>query len=187
MATIYPTPLTPATINIALQAMTIKSLGLPDNSFDAVRVDWQTFGQPAWTVDQDVVMLRAVQEDSDYDKIRDLTTVFNDDDTVTLVTNYTRVWRVFWTIYGPNSFDRSRILRSSLFNQAIHDMLAVSQLYLVTDPAAPTRFPELFEGLWRERVDFSAQFNEAVYETETTGFVKSVDVVIVTPDNQLCG
>ena len=175
---VYPTPLTPYAINVALQTMTIQALGLPPHSFSQVRVDWQTQGQPAWPINSDLCFLRAVEVDDFYNRIRDVETIYNDDETVTLLTTYTRVWRVFWMLYGPNSFDRARILRSALFGQTSHDFLAASQLFFMTDPAAPVRVPELRDGQWWERVDFTAEFNEAVYETETAGLVKSVEIVV---------
>lgn len=173
-----PTPLTPVAVNVIIQEMTISVLGLPANAFDQVRVDWQTQGQPFQGIADDICYLRSVEEDDEYNRVRDLETVFNDDDTVTVITSYTRIWRTFWTLYGPNSFDRARMLRSALFKDVSHDALAKYSLYLVTDPAAPIRVPEYEDGQWWERVDFSAQFNEAVVEPETTGFIKSVEVIV---------
>lgn len=185
MPGIYPVPLTPDAIQALFQDITIKAVGLPDNSYDKVRVGWQRRGQPAWGVDDDLIFLRAVEEDDLYNRVREVETVAYDDRSLALLTTYTRVWRVFWTIVGPSSFDRARVVRSTLFNQDIHDLFATWQLYLITDPAAPMRVPEFFEGLWRERVDFSAQFNEAVSETKVVGTVRSVTVEIVTVDDTI--
>lgn len=174
----FPTPLTPNTIQITLQAVTLVALGLSPTAFNLVKVDWPTQGQPFSGVGNDVTYLRAVEEDNPYNKVRDVETVPNNSTTVTLVTTYTRVWRVSWTIYGPNSFDNARILRSAMFQQAAHDALALKQLYMVTEVQAPQRVPEYFSGQWWERVDFSVLMNEAVTETLVTGSVASVEVVV---------
>lgn len=179
---VYAAPLTPTALNVLFQQMTITALGLSDNSFDLVRVGWQKRGQPTGTIDEDVCYIRVVEDDDDFNRQRDISQVANDDSTVLQVTNYTRVWRNFWTFYGPNSFDRARIIRSKLFGSSSHDTLAAWNVYFVPNSSAPTRIPELFEGQWWERVDFSAQFNELVFETEIVGLVKSAEIVAISAD-----
>ena len=173
-----PTPLTPVALNILFQAMTIKALGLPDSSFNLVRVDWQTEGQPFQKIDEDICYLRSVEEDDDYNRVRDEEAVTLDSDSVQVITSYTRVWAAYWTFYGPNSNDRARVIRSMLFKAESHDTLAEQNLYLVTDPSAPVRAPELFQERWWERVDFSARFDEAVQEVETVGAIKSAEILV---------
>lgn len=196
-----PLPLVPKTIEPAMQFITLVALGVDPadpNAFKKVRVGWQTQGQPAWDIKEDVVFIRCVEEDDAYNRIRD-EEVFDDEEDATkvdLLTQYTRVWRTFWTVYGPNSFDRARVIRSSLFTQKIHDLLLTGQsygvqpygtggyggggapLYLVTDVAAPRRVPELYDGQWWERVDFDCQFNEDTRELELVNAVASVEVDI---------
>ena len=182
----YPTPLTPNTFQVALQAATLAALGrTPPYSvtdFTFVRVDWQQQGQPTWGIGDDVVLLRGVEEDSEYNRVRDVDTLADTGTTVTQLTKYTRVWLTHWCLYGPNSFDNARILRSSLFLQSTHDLLAGSNLYFVTDPAAPVRAPEYFAGQWWERVDFEARFNEAVYEAPTVPSVASAEIIVENAD-----
>lgn len=257
----YPTPLTPNDVQILFQTQTLAALGLSSTSYDKVRVAWQTQGQPAWDVTQDVTILRAVEDDDQYNRVRDVDTLENltadgaidgaliavggtgydvddtflvtggtamgvvddvggsgavtafhfvstgsgyttgtkattggtgsgltisvtlvgpnvDPTTVVQLTTYTRIWRLFWTIYGPTSFTNARLLRSYLFTQDMHDALAAKNLYFVTDPSAPQRVPEEYEKQWWERVDFSAQFNEAVTETQVINSVASVEVIV---------
>lgn len=174
----YPVPLTPFAIQSVLQAATLAALGLSPTAFNLVRVDWQTQGQPTGTVNDDITYLRALEVDNPYNRVRDVQTLPNDSQTVLQLTTYTRVWEIAWTLYGPNSFDHARILRSAMFQQAIHDELALWQLYLVTDVQAPQRVPEYFQGQWWERVDFSVLLNEAVSETLVIGSVESVEVII---------
>lgn len=178
----YPTPLTPNAVQTIFQSITLAALGLSPTAFDQVRVSWQVQGQPTWKVADDVVILRTVEDDDAYNRVRDQQLLPNDDVSQLQLTTYTRVWRVFWTLYGPSSFDRARIIKSSLFTQAQHDVLALANLYAVTDFVAPQRMPENFEGQWWERTDFTCQFNEAVFETLVIPTVASVDVNIVTVD-----
>jgi hypothetical protein len=258
-------PLVPAQIETVLQGISINMLGLPapqsptDPVYETVRVGWQQEGQPAWKIDEDVTFIRCVEEDDQYNRVRDiaysaLTTggltgfsvanggsgyqvgdvltpvqaggsgsklvvgaafggaVSSLSSTVigngyqlasnvpttgghgtgcvinilnvlggglTKTTNYTRVWRVYWDVYGPNSFDNARLLRTRLFDQDVHDQFSAALLWMVTDPAAPVRAPELFANQWWERVSFSARFNEFVTETLTDQAVASTEVIVL--------
>jgi hypothetical protein len=190
----FPTPLIPNTINKALQQATLSMLGLANNAYSLVRVGWQTTGQPFENVADDICYLRAVEDDDPYNRVRDVKIFATEYDEglyneggyggggyvggYTQVTTYTRVWRVSWTLYGPNSFDRARMLRSALFSQSSHDLLAGSNLYFVTDVSAPRRVPEYFNGQWWERMDFEAQFNEAVSEVQAMTTVSTVEVIV---------
>jgi hypothetical protein len=91
---------------------------------------------------------------------------------------YTRVWSIAFAIYGPNSFDHARLIKSALFMDWTHDILAASNLYAVMDISDPRRVPELFSGQWWERVDFSCRFNEGITETTTTPSIASVEVIL---------
>jgi len=171
-------PLTPLAISSALQAVTLAALGLPANAYDQVRIAWQTTAQPREPVTQDVCYIAAIEDEDLYNKVRDVTLTQATTTTDTITTTYTRVWRVMWTFYGPNSFDRARQMRSALLTQATHDQLAGSQLFLVTAMTAPLRAPERYAELWRERVDFHVQMNEFVTEVSIVQTVASVDVSV---------
>lgn len=172
-------------------------LGLPaptsptDPVYSQVRVGWQQQGQPAQEINEDVVYIREIEVDDQYNREKYKSnysqTVGQDEAAVTTYyeqTNYTRVWEVFWEFVGPNSFDHARQVRSSLFSQATHDIFAASQLYLVTNPAAPRRVPESRDGQWWERTDFSARFNEFVTEVAIAQSVVSAEVIVSTSGGQ---
>jgi hypothetical protein len=150
---------------------------LPPNYY-GVRFSWQRQGQPFPNPDEDAVFIRAIEVDDLYNRIRDVH-YEQTEDSYTKITNYTRVWEVFWCIYGPTSFDNARKVRTRLFDQDIHDLFAQSQLYLVTDPTAPQRIPEEKNGQWWERVDFSARFNEFVTETYETEPMISSEIIVL--------
>lgn len=172
-----PAPLTPYDINVIFQQLTIEVLGYPPNSDDIVRVGWQLMGQPTGTVEEDIIYIQAIEDDDEYNKVREPIPYPQDDGTISNAVAYTRVWRVSWTFYGPHSFDHARKLRSALLNDESHDMIEANRLYLISDIVAPQRNPEYYTGEWWERVDFVARFNEAVTETEEVGTAKSVEVV----------
>jgi hypothetical protein len=178
------TPLVPSQFNVVMQALTLQMLGLAvtQANYALVRVDWQTQGQP-WVPDPqtDITFIRMVAEDNAYNRQRDRQFLLVNGVPVS-EDLYTRVWRVFWVVYGPNSFDNARKIFSGLFSDAIHDALAGSSVYLVTDPAMPLRVPEEVNGRWYDRSDFSARFNEFVTEAQLpVGVVTSLQVII---DNQ---
>jgi hypothetical protein len=197
-------PLTPNTVESLMQLVTMLALSLDptlDAAAKAVRVGWQITGQPASSIDEDVAYVRCVEEDDQYNRIRDEQHFDAPPTQVEFDTTYTRVWRTFWTLYGPNSFDHARIIKSALFTQSIHDALLQAfsnygelpyglggyggsgvELYLVTDVIAPKRIPENFGGQWWERVDFDCQFNEGVTETYLVNAVVSSEVIIITDD-----
>jgi hypothetical protein len=179
----YPAPLTPQQINQVIQAATLAYFGLTPEpaAYALVRVGWQTQGEPAWAITDDVCIINCVEEDDPYNRTRDMSYIpVLDESEFNEVTTYTRVWGVRWTLYGPNSYDRARIIRSALYTQLAHDIIYQANLFAVMDFPAPVRAPELFAGQWWERVDFKCQFNEAVTEAPTVNAVESVEVITET-------
>lgn len=195
-------PLTPDVIQPLMQIVTMMALGLTPTDPSAaslVRVGWQTQGQPARLISEDVVYIRCVEEDDEYNRIRDQEVADAPPTQVLISSIYTRVWRTFWTFYGPNSFDHARAVKSFLFSQTGHDALlgafgtygqlpfgaggyggGTISVYLVTDVISPRRVPELRNGQWWERVDFDCQFNEQVTETEVVNAVASTEIITET-------
>ena len=102
-------------------------------------------------------------------------------DTTKLVkkTGYTRVHKIDWTLYGPNSYDNADLIRSSIFADEYLQTFKDNNLFLITDVQMPTRLPELYNGQWWERTDFSATFNESVIREGTTPIIDSTNFIIV--------
>ncbi len=174
-------PLNNDAVNELLQTTTITVLGLDLDpaKYAKVRVGWQKRGAPGWKIDEDVVIVRATEEDDDRvnrQRDEDFSTV--DPATLLSTQSYIRVWRCFWTVYGPNALDNGRKIRSALFQQIFHDIYAKGGLYPVMDIAAPTRVPELFQGQWWERVDFACLMNEGVVETSDVSSIASAEVIV---------
>lgn len=91
---------------------------------------------------------------------------------------YIRVWRIYWTHYGPDCFDRARAVIDGLRTNWTHDSLAAQQIYLVTDFPRPRYVPELFEGRWWRRTDFYADFNEFVVSGLSVQTIQSAEVLV---------
>jgi hypothetical protein len=143
-----------------------------------VRLSWQTQGQPAYTIDDDVVFIRCVEVMTNYSDLRDETQWANEGmDSASRVRAYTRNWNVFLRARGPNSCDTIRLIKSMLLEDWTHDQLASSRLYLTGDMGTPVRAPELFEGQWWEQVDVSCDFFEEIFESYIYEPVTSVEIV----------
>lgn len=175
--------LTPQILSTLLQTLTCQMLGL-DPAQDAlcyakVRLDWPTSGQPGWKVGDDVCFLQVTEEDDAYNRLRDRRVSPSNATSVVSRDTFTRVWRVSWSFYGPNSFDQARLVKSALLTLDFPaEQLAQANLYLVTDFPATTRAPEKFQGQWWERTDLSVKLNELVEETLTVPTISSVEVIL---------
>lgn len=142
-----------------------------------VRVSWQTQGQPAYTITDDVLFIRCIEEDIDYNTIRDESWSDSGMDNGIQTRIYTRMWNCFFRARGPNSYDSIRLVKSMLLQDFPHDTLAALNLYMVPITTTPLRVPELFEGQWWEQVDYSANFLEQVTETFTIDTATSVEII----------
>lgn len=178
-------PLVPDQIQTVFQTVTATAIGAltPSGQPDPtqVRIEWQPESQPMGGMSDNFVSLRCVEEDEQWNRIRDSSTGPADPElNCTQTFTYIRVWRTYWNFYGTNSFDNARQLRSMLLtDQGTKDSLAGAQLWLVTDIRAPIRFRDRWPGgQWIERTDFEARFNELVTEAPTVPVATSVQVVI---------
>src|ERR1700704_5698599 len=81
---IYPTPLTPALIESAMQKLTVALLGIDPASAAAntsVVIGWATKGQPGALITDDVAFLRCVEVDDLVNRTRDVKNIPNPNDT----------------------------------------------------------------------------------------------------------
>jgi hypothetical protein len=120
-----------------------------------------------------------------YDLIRDRACIPVAESSPPVVTErwtYTRSWDIHWTLYGPNSTDNARAIKSALFMDYFTDALAGSQLFPVPDFPEPMRVPELIDAQWFDRSDFSIIAYEFVIETIIDQTVASVEVILNTEE-----
>lgn len=147
-----------------------------------IRIAWPSNGAPSWKIDEDVIFLRITPVD---DKLaRELNIVYYknelDNDNADKKTGYTRVHKIDWTLYGPNSYDNADLIRHLIFDNDFMYEFRNKNLYLITDVSMPTRLPELNNGQWWERTDFSATFNEAVIREKKVPYIISGDIRLLT-------
>lgn len=158
------------------QSVTSQILGTTDPS--AVRIDWPADGAPSWKINDDVCFIRI---DFDDDPItRQVETSYEplDSDNATVNQSSMDVIGVDWIVYGPHSFDNARLIRNKLFDPTYKDILAASNVALVTDIAMPRRVPEFFNGQWWNRTSFSANFNELVVRQSSVPYLQSANVQV---------
>ncbi|OOM73997.1 hypothetical protein CLPUN_42350 [Clostridium puniceum] len=153
-----------------------------EENLGKVRKAWPTGGAPGWKIDQDIVFLRITPVD---DKLaRQLNIIYDpnkDDNTIAdKKTGYTRVHKIDWLLYGPNSYDNADIIRHLIFDFDYMLEFKKKNLFLITDVPMPTRLPELYNSQWWERTDFSATFNEAVIREKKVPYILSGDVRLIT-------
>ena len=173
------TALTQDAANTALVKLTGYCFGIETDSSQSdyvaaqasfIRLEYPTDGEPDWGgVNVDVCFCTMTIEDTDLSKFRDLVTANGADETsVSNTYSYNRGWRAQWTFYGPNSLDNARTITSCLMDLGeADDILAASNLAIVTDSLESKRAPELFSKQWWERVDASISMNEYVVETNS--------------------
>lgn len=152
-----------------------------------VRITWPADGQPSWKITDDIVFLRVTPIDDRVARTLNITYDTNEQDNEYLKKKigYTRVHKIDFTLYGPNSYDNSDLIRFSLLDPHLFKQDFKSKnLFVIPDIPMPTRLPELYNGQWWERTDFSVNFNEGVIREQQTPFIKSADIELVTNKGQ---
>lgn len=176
------TILTLQQIENLFQNMTTVILGLdpslPANQ-DKVRIAWPTTGSPAWKIKDDIAFIRVTQEDNSIARHQDILYKPNDNLSAVKEIGYTRVHKVDWTLYGPNSYNNADLIRYSIFSSDYTEQLKANNLFLITDISLPVRLPELYNGQWWNRTDFSATFNELVVRRTSVPYITDINWQII--------
>lgn len=153
------------------------AIGSDLTPFSKVRVGWKE--QPAWKSPQDdIVTVMAVVTDDPYNRIREVMNAPNDETTILETTNYTRAWEMRFSLYGPNSADNARLIKSCLRLDWFRNIISASNLYLVPNESDPVRAPENFNQQWWDRSDYRAKYYEAVQETITQQTVATAELIL---------
>jgi hypothetical protein len=175
---------TPDTLAAMLQPILTQILGVNADPDSAVRLAWPQTGQPAWGISEDVCFVRFTAENDDYSRVRD--SVFDPNDVLSVrqSMSFTQVWNMHLVLYGPNCYDRARLILSAMDLDWVHDALADKNLYGIVNYPRPAYAPELRAGQWWKRADVTLQFNELVNESITTSTAAGVDVTILTDSGE---
>jgi hypothetical protein len=146
----------------------------------AIRKSWPTDGAPAWKVDEDITFLKLQPEDDQYNRQR--TTLYseklNDNENMNETMLMTSVFKMTWSIYGPNSYINAMKIFTNIFKPAIMRELKANEMYPIPDISAPMRIPELVSSQWWERVELSIRFNTQIRLTIDVPYIKSVKITI---------
>jgi len=144
-----------------------------------VRMSWPTGGAPAFEIDDNVLFIRIADVASTYHIPQELKyEQVGSPEEGNMQIHYTRTLRITWVFYGQNSWDDAVAVRTKLFYQTNHDVLARQKIYLVPNFDPPRRFPELWEGLWYERVDLTTDFNEKILINYAVPSILTVPLVV---------
>lgn len=187
--TLISSALTPAGINAIFQPLLAQILGIdpvqnPDQAYDAVRISWPTGGQLGWAITDDICFIRATADDDAFSQVRDEIYQPKDSTSLTKQMGFTQTWGIRLLLYGPNSYDRARLISSAMSLDWVHDALAASNLYAIPEWHRPERNPELYQGQWWDRSDLELKFYEQVSESLVAPAAASVDVTALTDTGQ---
>lgn len=185
----------PASIETLFQALTAQVLGFPivdsENKplppgapcWTAVRVGWQPQGQPAWEITEDVVGLTAYTEDHPFTRVQDGYYVTNDYKSLLREMGYTQVWRIHFTVYGPNAFEHAAIIVSAFSLDWVRFNINAQNIFSVPEWKRPVVLYENFQGQWWQRADVDLKFNEQVSLSTTVPAAASVEITLVKENN----
>lgn len=163
------------------QGLTLKVLRLDPNlptNQSKVRISWPAGGAPAWKRTEDVIFLMINNQDDPINQQQDVSYSSQDSTNAKRSVGYTRVHRVDFVLYGPNSYDNAEKIKRSLYLPEFKELMQKSNLALVFNSNIPRRVPENFNGQWWERSDYYAVFNEKVTINSTVPYLQSANVQI---------
>ena len=157
-------------------------LGVPINSM-MVRTTYNTDGQLAFTINDDVVIMSLEEADDMYGNYRQYVERPVGD------INYrdhvgTRVWDVRLTAYGPNSHTNLDLIRSGVLTHTSMRILSPKDVFVVPTIPRIQRSPEQFNGQWYERSDMTIRYNELYVYEENVGRTDTVVIQSITGSHE---
>lgn len=144
-----------------------------------VRMSWPTGGAPAFDINDNMAFIRISDVASSYHVPQELKyEQVGSPEEGNMQVHYTRTLQISWSFYGAKSWDDSTSVRNKIYYQTHHDTLARQKMYLVPNFNPPRRVPELFEGLWYERVDLMMNFYEKILINYAVPSILTVPLVV---------
>jgi hypothetical protein len=108
-------------------------------------------------------------------------------DGMTEVDEYTEEYAVIFSCYGPDSYDRARLIRDGLFSLEVKRMLGARRVYFKpsTPPLAQTH--DVINTQWVKRCDLTATFYAYVRIERENAVqnIEQVNITIATPTKSL--
>jgi hypothetical protein len=191
--------LTPPQMEAIFQALVLQIFGIavppanPAQAYSTVRCGWPAEGQPGPPYETDTCIVLAYPYDDPYSRVNDQNRLPNQPGAVSVTQRgaYTQVWRVHFTNYGPNCFDRARLIAAAVSTiDWVHDWLVnlcpgsgvpvVQPIYWISEAVRPVYVPEVFQKRWWPRADLDLRFNEFVFQTLDIPVGESVGVTLIT-------
>lgn len=129
------------------------------NPHKFIRFKYPQNGSPDWKITDDIIFINLDEQNDDYAKQVD-STFKTEGGTVKRYMARTRVWRVLFSVYGPNSYEIANNIKDGMFTQKIHDALSKHAVFLIPNLPLCVQVNELFAGRWWDRWDLSLNFNE---------------------------
>lgn len=164
----------------------LKILKINEDTQGRVRFPWgSSFSNdngsvPIWKRNEDVCMIYALPQDGSYNRQRDISYIpSNEDGFVIRVDEHTDIHYVVFSNYGNNAYECARAIRDGFYKEEIKEYLQLNNIYLVPDVPAIKRVPELINGQWWNRADFSAVFNEYVRLEEKMKTIEHTNVTSI--------
>jgi hypothetical protein len=149
------------------------------NPFWTVRMGWQQQGQPAWTITENVCIITAYTDDDPFSRISDTLLSANDSESLNQEMSYTQVWKMHFVCYGPNAFTNGVLIVAAMALDWVHDALAASNIYAITEWKRPDVLYENEDGQWWQRADVNLRFNEFVQLTLIVPAASGVGITLV--------
>ena len=140
---------------------------------------WQQQGQPAWTITENVCIITAYTDDDPFSRISDTLLSANDSESLNQEMSYTQVWKMHFVCYGPNAFTNGVLIVAAMALDWVHDALAASNIYAITEWKRPDVLYENEDGQWWQRADVNLRFNEFVQLTLIVPAASGVGITLV--------
>lgn len=153
-----------------------------------VRLSWPEGGAPGWGIEQNVIFLKVkeVPLPNEYHVQReDVFSSVDSPEVGIISTGSTRGIEVNWIFYGRASWENAFLVSHHIFHQEYHNTLAENKMYLIPNFDPPRRLPEIWQGLWYQRMDLTMKFNGLVVEERETPIIITVPLAMVGKDGEI--
>lgn len=145
----------------------------------AIRSTWVQPGQPGFTIEDNIVFYRLMTGGDAYDQ-----KVYLEHQAVNSIAHYTRVITLVITAYGPLAPDNLERIRTCFIAGFGTLNLAKAKVYPVINPGSVIRAPELFEGRFWERADFSIILYAKEDTTLAIPAIESSQITVIADDDE---
>ncbi len=145
---------------------------------DPTMIRWKhpTDGMPDWKITDNILFLNLDEKDDAYAQQRH--SLFNTVNGTVIRSAYrTRVWTLYCTAYGPESYAICNRLKDGFFEWNVEAPLWRNDIHLVPDLPRCRQTTEIFAGQWWERWDIELTFNELYVAQDDVGHIEHVTLV----------